>query len=126
MKKKNQPMIFVNPPESFMFWPAYLGGGFHYMKLNGKWINDEGETKVFNFHLGIGQEYDDNRNIISFHQNYFEVELPNSLISFESGMITNVDVVMNVHSWFTGPHDYNFNEWGREDYAKSESHEVRL
>lgn len=111
-EEKNQPMIFVNPPESFMFWPAYLGGGFHYMKLNGKWINDEGDTKVFNFHLGIGQEYDDNRNIISFHQNFFEVELPNSIISFKSGMITNMDVVMNIQSWFTGPHDYDFNEWG--------------
>lgn len=111
-EEKNQPMIFINPPESFMFWPAYLGGGFHYMKLNGKWINEEGETKVFNFHLGIGQKYDDDRKIISFHQNYFEVELPNSLISFKSDMITNMDVVMNIQSWFTGPHDYNFNEWG--------------
>jgi hypothetical protein len=49
---------FVNPPESFMFWPDYLGGGYHYLKLNGKWRNNQAQLASFNFHLGIGQTYD--------------------------------------------------------------------
>jgi len=36
-EKENISLRFVNPPESNMFWPEYLGGGYHYMKLNGKW-----------------------------------------------------------------------------------------
>lgn len=111
-EEKNKPMIFVNPPESFMFWPIYLGGGFHYMKLNGKWINEDGDTKVFNFHLGIGQEYDDDRNIVSFHQNYFNVDLQNDSITIKSDELTKLNVEMNVHNWFSEPNVYDFNEWG--------------
>jgi len=111
-EEKNNPMIFVNPPESFMFWPIYLGGGFHYMKLNGKWLNKEDVTKVFNFHLGVGQEYDENRKIVSFHQNYFDVKLPNSSVLIKTDETSEIELVMNVHNWFTGPHDYDFNKWG--------------
>ncbi len=50
---KNISFMYVNSPEKEMFWPEYLGGGFHYMKLNGKWL-PEGQTQTlpFNFHHG--------------------------------------------------------------------------
>jgi hypothetical protein len=34
---KNISYMYVNPPERDMFWPSPLGGGYHYLKLNGKW-----------------------------------------------------------------------------------------
>lgn len=108
-EEKNKDMLFVNPPESFMFWPKYLGGGFHYMKLNGKWHNPEEETKVFNFHLGIGQLYDDNRNIESYVQNFKEVYLDNSGVEIKNKQITDVSIKMNVDKWFSGPNTFDFN-----------------
>ncbi len=47
--------FFTDPPESNMFWPDALGGGYHYMKLNGKWLDTNNMLSPFNFHLGIGQ-----------------------------------------------------------------------
>ena len=38
----NQTGLFTDPPESEMFWPDMLGGGYHYMKLNGKYLDSEG------------------------------------------------------------------------------------
>jgi hypothetical protein len=108
-KEKNKSMLFVNPPESFMFWPAYLGGGFHYMKLNGKWRNQEDKTKVFNFHLGIGQLYDENRKIESFVQNYKEVYLSNSAIQIRKDQNVDVSIQMEVNNWFSGPNTFDFN-----------------
>ena len=85
-EEKNQSLMFVNPPESYMFWPELLGGGYHYMKLNGKWENLESNILPFNFHLGIGQIRDpETQEIIGFEQNYFRVSLPNSAFSISGG-----------------------------------------
>lgn len=110
---KNQSLMFVNPPESFMFWPEYLGGGYHYMKLNGKWLDTLNQVSPFNYHLGIGQIYHSfPDSITSFVQNYFEVELPDSDIEIKSGQTREINLVMNVENWFKSPHIYNHNKWG--------------
>jgi len=113
---KNQSLMFLNPPERDMFWPEYLGGGYHYMKLNGKWLADDGQIKPFNFHLGIGQIYSGGvihvDSIASFVQNYFEVELPNSSFAVSEGDTLDFEIRMNVENWFQNPNTYNHDEWG--------------
>jgi hypothetical protein len=111
-EKKNKSMLFVNPPESFMFWPAVLGGGYHYMKLNGKWIDPEGNPKVFNFHLGIGQEYNVKGEITAYNQNYFEVNLANSSIQIRKGQMADIEILMQVENWFRNPNTWDFNTYG--------------
>ncbi len=111
-EQKNQSLIFVNPPESFMFWPEYLGGGYHYMKLNGKWLDTLQNLYPFDFHLGIGQIYDTTGFITGFVQNYFTVTLPQSAISITTGQTTTLGIVMNIENWFKDPHVYDHNEWG--------------
>ena len=62
-----------------MMWPDILGGGYHYMMINGKWKNENNVTDNFAFHLGIGQLYKSNvidvDSIYAFVQNYFYVKL---------------------------------------------------
>ncbi|MCF6170956.1 MAG: hypothetical protein L3J31_06045 [Bacteroidales bacterium] len=110
---KNQSQLFVNPPESNMFWPELLGGGYHYMKLNGKW-KDTGDTiRPFNFHMGIGQIYDTaTGEITAYVQNYFRVSLPNSSFTISNAEELALTLVMDVNQWFEAPHNYDFNEWG--------------
>jgi len=120
-EEKNKSGLFVNPPESFMFWPKHLGGGYHYMKLNGKWETPEDEIKVFNFHLGIGQKKNEEGEITGFIQNYFEVKLPNSSFSVSNGQTIVCDLEMNVDRWFTNPHDYDFNYWGGQIMQNEEA-----
>lgn len=136
---KNLSLRFVNPPESFMFWPEYLGGGYHYMKLNGKWINQQNQIQPFNFHLGIGQIYDSiapksswlNLNdccktqhcegytpvgkslpVIGFIQNYFEVQFSNYPFTIQAGKTLQLELTMKVENWFQSPHIYDHNHYG--------------
>ncbi len=119
---KNQSLMFVNAPESFMFWPENLGGGYHYMKLNGKWINEIGLQAPFNFHLGIGQIYHSFPDSISgFVQNYFGVNLENEPIIIKNTETTNIKLIMNVENWFSTPHIYDHNYWGGDIMQKQDA-----
>jgi hypothetical protein len=129
---KNHSLMYTDPPESLMFWPEYLGGGYHYMKLNGKWLDPENKMIPFDFHLGIGQTYDNEGNITGFIQNYFTVHLPASSFSVEKGQTTNLVLLMNIESWFETPNVYDHNSWGGAimqnqvamELAKENGHDV--
>lgn len=100
---KNKTGLFVNPPERDMFWPDIMGGGFHYMKMNGKWKAEGDIIKPFNFHLGIGMNMDKT----VFYQNYFSVTLP---LNFHTESLTNVfTVTMNIEKWFEAPNVWDWN-----------------
>jgi hypothetical protein len=115
-KEKNQSFMFVNQPEVNMMWPDILGGGYHYMMINGKWKNENNITDNFAFHLGIGQLYKSNAidvdSIYAFVQNYFYVKLPNSAFTVEQDKTRQVEIIMNIESWFDTPHVYDHNYWG--------------
>ena len=103
----NQTSLFSDPPESEMFWPDVLGGGYHYMKLNGKYLNAEDRLAPLAIHLGIGQ----NEDCTEFYQNYFIVELP---IDFHivANAENQLDLTMVIDNWFRNPHTIDFNEFG--------------
>jgi hypothetical protein len=115
-EEKNQSFMFVDPPEVQMMWPDILGGGYHYMMLNGIWSDEHGDEHVYNFHLGIGQLYKSDvinyDSIYGYVQNYFFVTLPNSSFIIERDITREVEIVMNIESWFATPHDFDFNYWG--------------
>ena len=106
-EEDNQTGLFTDPPESEMFWPDVLGGGYHYMKLNGRFVNSEGELVPLNVHLGIGQ----NANHTEFYQNYFTVELPFDFTVTENAE-NQLDLYMIVDNWFRNPNLYDFNVYG--------------
>jgi hypothetical protein len=115
-KEKNKSFMFVNPPEVNMMWPDILGGGYHYMMINGSWKNNANVIKSYAFHLGIGQLYKSNvievDSIYAFVQNYFNVKLPNSAFTVEANKTRQIEIKMNIDSWFKTPHIYDHNYWG--------------
>ena len=113
--EKNKAFMYTDPPESDMFWPMNLGGengGYHYMKLNGFWMNKNDEREPFNFHLGVGQERDVENNITGFIQNWVEMELPSSSFTLEKGENKVITIRMNVDQWWENPHIYDHNIHG--------------
>jgi hypothetical protein len=116
-EETNQSGLFPNPPEANMFWPDELGGGYHYMKLNGKWLTVNQQISPFNFHLGIGQTYDTTGAVTGFIQNYFKVSvfLPvysSAILIVNPDQTTNIKISMNIESWFKTPHTWDFNTMG--------------
>lgn len=98
---------FNNPPESNMFWPDELGGGYHYMKLNGKYLTPDSLLAPIAIHLGRGQNSDHSE----FYDNSFTVELSVELDVYD-GQDYQVSLVMNINKWFRDPHVYDFNAFG--------------
>ncbi|MCA9674762.1 MAG: hypothetical protein H6709_17535 [Kofleriaceae bacterium] len=91
---------FSSPPESLMEWPEMMGGGYHYMKFEGRYIDDAGAPFNFKMHSGAlgGTDYS------------FEVVLDaDGLAVTPEG--TTLRIEMNLEQWFTAPDD-----WDLDDY----------
>ena len=106
-EEDNHSGLFSNPPEADMFWPDVLGGGYHYMKLNGKYLNSDGRLAPLATHLGIGP----NEELTEFYQNYFIVEIPIDF-SVDANANNHICLTMIVDNWFRNPNMIDFNEYG--------------
>ena len=93
---RNVAGAFPNPPANTMEWPIPLGGGYHYMKLEGK-HNDMGSIKNFQCHTGPtnGNPY---YKAFTFN-NGFTVE----------GTSKNIEIIMNIEKWFSTPNALDLN-----------------
>lgn len=75
-----------------MYWPASLGGGFHFMRFEGHW-KDGSQYGGFAFHLG------QNENLITTG---FPLQL--HIAAPEQAQLI---FVMNLNQWFEAPHLYD-------------------
>ena len=103
---------FVNPPESNFSWPNHLGGGYHYMQINGKFLNKEEKIQNLNIHTGIGQIYNENNEITQFIHNHFTVMLPINLYIDADKILCILPINMEIQRWFDTPNLFNFNDFG--------------
>jgi len=108
---KNLSNTFVNPPESNMAWPDILGGGYHYMQLDGKWKDSLNQVENFNTHLGIGRVIVGSDTI--FVDNSFHVTLANSGFTLSASATSEIQIVMNIDSWYKTPFIFDFNYYGQ-------------
>jgi hypothetical protein len=94
---KNITNHFVNPPESNMTWPVPMGGGYHYMQLEGK-FDSSGVIKNYEIHTGA----------LMSSPYYIYISLLQSSFKLE-GKDVIVNVAMNINEWFENPNTYDFN-----------------
>lgn len=118
---QNQSFRFVNPPECDMSWPTVLGGGYHYMKINGKWLSN-GELKPFNLHTGRGQIYDEEGNITGFVDNSFKVTINQPFKITNKGSI--LQLLMDVNQWFGACETFDLDVWGGSIMENQAAQEV--
>jgi len=94
---QNQTGIFPNPPQNLMEWPVTLGGGYHYMKLEGK-FDSVNVIKNYQTHTGPTDGID----------NSFEVTLTDSPINCSCEQVT-IDINMNINNWYVNPNTIDLN-----------------
>ncbi|HLV41417.1 MAG TPA: MbnP family protein [Brumimicrobium sp.] len=90
----NQTGAFNNFPEAAMEWPMMMGGGYHYMKLEGRY-EDQNTYNHFNFHTGP----------LNNNKNYFHVTLPMTL-NVSNGAF-DVSLAMEIQNWFKNPNTFD-------------------
>jgi hypothetical protein len=85
--------------------PGMLGGGYHYMQFDGKYIDNINQEAGFNYHAIRAVDKTDPNNL-KFEDTSFEVNLG----TVEITNTTEIEVKMNLSKWFKNPNTWNLNE----------------
>ncbi|MDP4267282.1 MAG: hypothetical protein Q8880_07600 [Bacteroidota bacterium] len=115
--QRNISNMFVNPPESQMYWPEMMGGGYHLMKFNGKWLAGN-QINNFGIHLGKCKM---NMSDTSYVDYSFRVSLPKSAFVINQNATTKLNIAMNIESWFKTPYIYDINQYGSDIMSNQEA-----
>ncbi|MDR1758801.1 MAG: hypothetical protein LBR51_07630 [Bacteroidales bacterium] len=107
---RNVSHAFPNPPECNMAWPDSMGGGYHYMQINGKWNAPDGLTP-FSIHTGISISKDSVSSLERLYHHCFTVTLPMQLTVSEKNTNT-ITLNMDINQWFNDPVIFDFDVWG--------------
>lgn len=84
-------------PENLnMFWPDMMGGGYHFLKLEGYFKDSAGQKRGYAMHIGRTE-------------NAAQVEIP---CNFNHTGNDVLKLLMDVNEWFGNPHTYDFNVQG--------------
>jgi len=114
-QEKNVSNFFVNSPETNMAWPLTLGGGYHYMQINGKWSEEVGGVEnPLNIHTGISRIITPD-SLIRYEHNFFTVSFSDIKFEMQEDKTTEVILNMNINQWFTNPENqgnYDFKQYG--------------
>ncbi|MFT4600553.1 MAG: hypothetical protein ACI857_000727 [Arenicella sp.] len=85
--------------------PTMLGGGYHQMKFEGRYIDSNTDTTSFQYH-NISKA----RNIVgvdtTFHDNYASIAMSKS---FSISGDASIDIQMDINEWFQSPNLWDLN-----------------
>jgi len=85
--------------------PDMLGGGYHYMQFDGKYIDDNNNEANFNYHA-IRAVDNPGMNPTFPQDTFFTVNLGPVSISND----TTINIVMNIAEWFKNPNTWDLNQ----------------
>lgn len=112
VNEDNISLMFGIPPENQMFWPENMGGGYHYQKLEGQYI-DNGIRKFFNFHSGSLDKVDYSINVM----------LQNSGFTVANNQV-DIELEMEILNWFKDPVTWDFAYFGAAIMGNHEAQET--
>lgn len=102
--EKNLDGIYQDLNSASFGVPAMLGGGYHYMQLDGKFLNNTNTEQGYNYHA-IRAADNPGANPTFPQDTFFEVHLGAVTISKN----TTLTIEMNIAQWFKTPHTWNLN-----------------
>jgi hypothetical protein len=78
-----------------MFWPEQMGGGYHCLKLEGRYLDSEENLRGFALHVGT------NNALVDIHlESPFEISFTDHSPSLR----------MDINEWFENPMDFDLND----------------
>lgn len=96
--------------------PSMLGGGYHYMQMDGKFLTADNEEQGYNYHAiravdNIGE------TPIFLQDTFFRVDLGAVTVRGDA----EVNIAMNIAEWFKNPNSWNLNEYNQILMPNSEA-----
>ena len=83
--------------------PSMLGGGYHFMQMDGKFLNNENQEQGYNYHAIRAANSPD--NTVS-QDTFFKVDLG----AFNATIDTEINISVNIAEWFKNPNIWDLNE----------------
>lgn len=83
--------------------PAMLGGGYHFMQLEGKFIDNSATQTGYAYHTI--RAVDNSGSELVFQDTFFEVNLGE--VTITNNAVFNIE--MNIAEWFKNPNTWNLN-----------------
>ena len=96
--------------------PMMLGGGYHYMQLDGKYISNNGNESGYNYHA-IRAVDSPGPNPTFPQETFFKVDLGPVNIQKEC----EITISMNIANWFDIPNTWDLNELNQMLMANSDA-----
>lgn len=87
--------------------PGPLGGGYHYMRMEGTFINEIAETKTFQYHTIRANKHSTLPPAPGTLQSTQDTSFVVNLGTITIGSMTTVEVKMNVAEWFKNPNTWD-------------------
>jgi len=96
--------------------PSILGGGYHFMQMDGKFLTADNEEQGYNYHAI--RAADNPGETPSFPQDtFFRVDLGAVTVRGDA----EVNIAMNIAEWFKNPNSWNLNEYNQMLMPNSEA-----
>lgn len=113
-----------------MGWPPNNGGGYHYMRMNGRYDSAGQFEDNFTTHLGHTKKWNLDSmppTLIkdSVRSYAFEVKLDQSSVELQ-GENAEMNVAMNVNNWYRQPNTYHFDSLKMEGIMKNQKRQQML
>lgn len=96
--------------------PSMLGGGYHYMQFDGKFINSNNEAQGYNYHA-IRAVDNAGANPTFPQDTFFRVNLGAITI----GADVEINVAMHIDQWFKNPYSWDLNVYNQMLMPNSEA-----
>jgi hypothetical protein len=104
MESENNPGIYPDLNAASWNVPEMLGGGYHYMQLEGRYTDDSNETSIYAYHTISAVQNPGPENT----REDTSIEIDLGTINVE-GTTTTINVNMNISEWFKNPNIWNLN-----------------
>lgn len=110
--KNNQHGTLPNTDDNIgMIWPEAMGGGYHFLKIEGQFLTPGNDRKGYAIHTGL------NSSLVQ-HQ------CINLSLQISEGATSTLHLTMNLNEWYKNPYTYNIYSDG--NYTMGDSITMRL
>lgn len=91
-----------------MIWPTEMGGGYHFLKFEGRYLSSDGKSRGYAMHLG---------------ENGYEVYVEMPMDKQFTSENQTIKLRMDVHRWLFNPVTYDFEKDGNYSMGIAENME---
>lgn len=106
--EKNISFMYPELNQISWNWPDAIGGGYHFMQLEGHFVENSYDTVAYLTHLGPTIDPTTSETI----NNDIKLVLPKSFTVSDDATDVSIDIKMNIDQWYEKPNTIDLNVFG--------------